>query len=330
MFPDATRVPHAPILMGDQAVGVVDIRVFDGQPFPRNLADVIAPVGRRIGVHLHMFDEFKKIRHAEQLLRKALREKARAFEDQAKAFEDFQHRISNPIPNARSSLEEGMAQNVIGRDFPNSARSNLRRAEQVANNIRRFVGLAQGTLPRLDQQNLRPATLTGWLENAFEDLRNLRPNRKLIFRLDQPSFAILERAVVPADADLLHHCLMNLLDNAHNYSSLHSEVSVRASRFEQNDQEFFALSVSNKVNEFFRITSANKDSIFRTRFPGLPSVSSGTCRPGPGALPGGRVYAIDGGTRGGDPHRQPRHQHLPAHLADFAPFGRSLWKKPKY
>ena len=234
LFPDATRLIHAPILTGDQAIGVIDIRGFDQKPFPPHVDDLCDLVGRQLGLYYHLQETFWKLKSRESEL-------SRQKEDQTKTYEDFVHQLRNPLIKAGI-----LAERIPNRNLPdlNQLRTYLRHANLFAETINYFVSLAKEERIEATFEVMRAEEMISTLVQMSEDQETAIPeNRRLRFTVDRASFEVLHRLTVYYSKHLFLHCLFNLLDNAGKYSKSNTEVTIRA----RGEDDRFVISVTNTV-----------------------------------------------------------------------------------
>jgi len=237
LFPNVTRVLHAPIVAGGDAIGVVDVRGFGDRPFPVYMDLIAGLVARQLGVHHHMFQQFQKLRQTTSQLRKNL-------DEQNQTFDDFHHEISSPIQKAHI-----LAQIVAQALRPpagtlRAIRGNVRRAEQVAQNLKYFIALAKDEFGKPELQILIPDHLVKHLTEMAEDQESVADQTKrLNFRVDADSFEVLRFVTVKANLELLVHSVMNLLDNAAKYSLKQTTVTICGGL--NHNRSHFYISVAN-------------------------------------------------------------------------------------
>ena len=70
LFPDATRLVHLPILAGNAALGVIDIRGFDQREVPPHLTLTCELIGWQLGLYHNLQELFWKLRSREKELSK--------------------------------------------------------------------------------------------------------------------------------------------------------------------------------------------------------------------------------------------------------------------
>jgi signal transduction histidine kinase len=238
VFPGARRFIHAPIVIGTQVIGVVDIFGFDDPPFAPALGTIAGLLAQQLGLHYHTFEQFRQLVATTQSLRDRN-------DEQAQVYEDFEHQLRDPINKAYHFAEQAIA---IGPspEILRQLRGNARRSEHVANNIRHFGALAKGQLGQVPREVLTTQNLLARLQQMAEDQESLVSylGKQMRFSLDADSFDVLNFVTARANLDLLEHSLMNLLDNAAKYGHNHSDVTVAAST--DHRRSVFRLSVFNR------------------------------------------------------------------------------------
>jgi len=233
MFPDTRRTLHTPILVGDDPVGVIDIRGFGDQPFPPLLDLIAGLIASQLGLHHHMFEQFRNIQQTNARLQKA-------YDEQSRILDDFHHQITNPVVKTATYAKKLPTADA---DIINALRGNARKAEQVARHMQYFIALAKDAPIKADEQFMTPAQLLERLSEMANDEQAVNdPARKLQFFVNETSFKALAEVKVRGNMELLEHAAMNLLDNAGKYSDLNTNVTVRASL----SQKHFRISVTNR------------------------------------------------------------------------------------
>ncbi|MEK7993368.1 MAG: GAF domain-containing protein [Planctomycetota bacterium] len=221
LFPHAKRVLHAPILAGEDAIGVFDVRGFGDRPFPAYMDLIAGLVARQLGVHHHMFQQFQKLQQTASKLRKNL-------DEQNQIYDDFHHQISTPIQKVHILAQIAAESRRASEGTLRAMRGHARRAEQVAQNLKYFTALAKDELGKPELQILLCDRLVKRLKEMAEDQESVAdPTKRLTFRLDADSLDALRSVSVRANLELLEHAVMNLLDNAAKYSLRQTTVSIR-------------------------------------------------------------------------------------------------------
>jgi signal transduction histidine kinase len=257
LFPEATRVLHAPILVGGEPVGVLGVRGFGDRPFPEYVDLITGLIARQLGVYHHMFQQFKTLQQTTTTLRKNL-------DEQHQVFDDFHHQISSPIQKAHRFAQQAVLAGRPAMETLRAIRGNARRAEQVAQNIKYFIALVKGEFTKLELQVLVPERVVKRLNELAEDQESAAdPTKKLLFRVDGASFEVLAFHNVQANAELLEHAVMNLLDNAAKYSFRQTVVLVRGGL--DHTESRFQLSV---INKGYPITPQDKKKLVQRGYRG--------------------------------------------------------------
>jgi signal transduction histidine kinase len=241
LFPDSTRLLHAPIVAGEDAIGVIDIRGFGPGAFHPLTEVVTSVLARHLGVYHHMFQNFK-------LLQEQVEKTRDDYDKQLQIYDDFHHQVSSPIHKAHVFAQQAVAQQSRPTpDVLRSIRSNARRAEQVAANIGHFVALTKGqpVAPKLTA--LVAKRLVPHLNELADDQQRISADEKsgLSFVVEESSFDALDRVTVMASLEFLDHALINLLDNASKYSYSGTTVTIRASVSGQPERRFW-IAIINK------------------------------------------------------------------------------------
>jgi signal transduction histidine kinase len=231
LFPDASRLLFAPIIVSGTPIGVVDIRGFGDRPFPMFLDLITSLIARQFGLYQHMFQQFRRLQQTTTKLQKS-------YDEQNQIYDDFHHQISSPIQRAHFFAEQAVRAQRPSVALLRAIRGNARVAEQVAQNIRYFIALAKDEFVKPEVQVLVADRLWARLVEMAEDEEAVAmQSKQLSFEVDGKSFEVLKTLTVWANFELLEHAVMNLLDNAVKYSFRQTNVVIRAG-YEEVERRF--------------------------------------------------------------------------------------------
>jgi signal transduction histidine kinase len=241
LLPKATGSLHAPILVGEDSIGVLDIHRFGDQPFPASLETIAGLFARHLGIYHQMFKQFRDLKETNTRLQKRL-------EEQVQIYDDFHHQVSSPIYKAHYLAQEAVAQSRPSIELARTIRSHTRKAEQFAQNLRYFIELAQGKMSKPPLTVLNHQKLVKIMERLAEDQEAVSDRtRKIAVKVDIDSFDALDSITVEGNLELVEHAVMNLLDNASKYSFHGTTVDIRASQSSvDHKQRFFRIAVLNR------------------------------------------------------------------------------------
>jgi signal transduction histidine kinase len=247
LFPDATKLIHAPIVFGNKTLGVLDVRGFGPQAIPANLPLMCELVARQLGLYHNLIEQFRKQREQELELE-------RQNQEQNQVYEDFLHQLRNPLVKATYLAEQAANGGFRPRVDPKQLEAFVRQALQFSESLNHYIALARGEKLVPDIETLNHADLIEKLKQlAAEEACIVPANRGLTFRVEESTFEPFRDKYIDVARDLLDNCLFNLLDNAAKYSFGNSEIIIRG-RFSDGNRTM-AISVTNRGH---KILSADR------------------------------------------------------------------------
>ena len=247
LMPEATRYLHAPIIVDENAIGVVDFFGLGVRPFAPSLDAIARLFAQQLGLHHKMHEQFHQLTVAHQKL-------GEQYEQHLRIYEDFQHQLGSAVVATHKAAQSALKAHPHD-PLVRATRSHARRAENVANNIKYFSALVRDELKveRGDLIVLTADELVARLTPMADDQELLATKRRIRFEVDVPSFERLHFITARAHPELLQQVMMNLLDNASKYSDPGSTVMVRGDV--DHRRTVFRLSV---LNRGFRVSSAER------------------------------------------------------------------------
>lgn len=240
LFPDAKVLIHAPIRVGKEAVGVLDIRGFTEEATPPNVSLMCDLIGRQLGLFQSFQDQFWQLKEQKQRVSKL-------YDEQTQIYEDFLHQLRNPLVKASMLSKSSMVNETHGL---RQLRSQVQKAVLFADTINHFVALAKDEPIDAPLSIVEHDHFVDLLRESAADQQLLAQEmeKSLRFVVDERSFEPLWSISAQFTEHLFLHCLFNLLDNATKYSRRGTQVDICGRHDEKNAR--FLISVS---NEGFRI-----------------------------------------------------------------------------
>ena len=230
IFPDAKRMITAPIMVGDTAIGVLDIHGFGEKPLPPIAETAATLVGRQCGLYHQLTDSILDLNATQAKLQESVAAQEELIQTQSKAFEDVAHQLRSPLiqASARASASPfgklGMPRRlqIVG--------TLVRKALRITTTMRVLGNLYRNErIPLRRQVLLRTRELVAMLKECASDNEFvIAPERNIRITVDIPSFADLkiDEYYIVIDADLIEQAVNCLLDNAVKYSFSNTEISV--------------------------------------------------------------------------------------------------------
>lgn len=239
LFPDATRVIHAPILIGKEAIGVLDIRGFGSDPMPKHIELTCELLCRQLGLYQHLQEQFWKLRESERLLSKQ-------YDEQNQIYEDFLHQLRNPLVKASMLAQRATDPSRRATVDLSQLKNHVRQAFLFADTMNQFVALAKGDRIDAPIEVMKHDAIVQKLKESAADqaLVASEMDKPLRFTVDEKSFEPVWTKSVLYSEQLFSHCILNLLDNATKYSRSGTDVQIYG-RFDESRNRF-AISVSNE------------------------------------------------------------------------------------
>jgi signal transduction histidine kinase len=229
----------APISSAQQKYGTIEVRFRDTLDISEQTVTVMELLGHQLGLYFFLGEQIQKLRDSETRLETAIRV-------QQETFENLQHQLKTPVTLAHKKAKRISRDITAGSPLASeliTIKGLLRRAEQVASNVKLFGQLARD-LPV--QTRLTAATqkvLLPRLNEAVKDF-NALASRKVRFVVDERSFEVLNFTVVYLDLELLDQMIDNLLDNASKYGTEPSTATISVGLTRKG--KYFFVSVTNK------------------------------------------------------------------------------------
>jgi GAF domain-containing protein len=223
VFPGVSRMIIAPIKVGDEVYGVLDIRGLGNRPFPRNAEALAELLGRQLGLYNYIAQTINKLRQAEAKLEAQVKERIQTLEDLA-------HQLKSPINQAQARIQFILREALSGDRLQANLlamRGLTRKAKRVAMSTMLFAALARSKpiKPKLAVLDYDSAVRL-LIEAASDNELMVDPERRISMRVNRESFDVLNPHVVKVDYDLLEQALNNMLDNAGKYSYANTVVEI--------------------------------------------------------------------------------------------------------
>lgn len=213
---------HAPIKVGNEMMGVVDVRSRSPSKFRRHAEAFVSLLGGQIGLYLKLEESIRQIRQNEADSKEEKRETTQRFQDLA-------HQLRGPINQLkkRSQIAIESRQPEIDKEPWYIIRGLSRKAWQAAMSMNIFAAISQSRMPvmkvnRIDKDWLFRTTL----ESCMDQQAVTDPARKLRFLVEKEDIAHLDFRPVHGDEDLLTQMIGNLIDNAFKYAYSNTMIRV--------------------------------------------------------------------------------------------------------
>jgi GAF domain-containing protein len=237
VFPEVKRMIIAPIMVGEDTYGVLDIRGVGVHKFPRNAVAIAELLGRQLGLYHYIAETLDQLGKAKADLADEVKEKIQTFEDLA-------HQLKSPIIQAQARIESAVRDDVSGDRSLLAVRGLTRKAKRVAMGTMIFTSLARNRriIPKLAKLD-RETAVRLLIEAASDNELMIDPGRRISMHVDREGLIALESNVVKVDHDLLEQALNNILDNAAKYSYNNTKIEIFAGVTSRTNR--FHLSVAN-------------------------------------------------------------------------------------
>ncbi len=197
--------------------GVIELVRNRDREFPRHGEQVAELLGRQLGMYHRLVTTIIEIRRQQKT--------------RIQAWKDLSHQLKSPILQAKKradlilrEMSEWRAINPKA-ETPDlnsqlfAIRGLCRKAKRVTMSLGMLESLASQKPIELKPKRLRLESLKKMLIEASMDSQVLvDPKRGIKFGVDEPTFYVLQGALVEADMNLLEQAVSNLLDNAGKYS----------------------------------------------------------------------------------------------------------------
>jgi len=238
-FENTEALIVAPVSSAEQKYGTIEVRFEQTADISELAVSAMRLLGRQLGLYIFLGDQIDKLRESENRLEATVRE-------QQETFENLQHQLKTPVTLAHMKAKRIAA--AMGRGHRQEGemmllKGLLRRAEQVASNVKLFGELARGEPIKINPVAATRKVLLERLQLAAQEL-NVLMRRQVRFAVEEETFEVLNAAVVYLDLQLLDQMVDNLLDNAGKYSTEPSTATI-ACGLTREDRYFF-VSVANK------------------------------------------------------------------------------------
>lgn len=276
IFPNTKRMIIAPIRIGSEVYGILDIRGTEDDDFPAHAEAVAKLLGERLGLYCLLVATIRVLRNRDKDLEETVRQLDGTHEQQRHVLEDLNHQLYGPITEAH-----GVVQDLLRREFEELVRNGqsedlLDRLGEGLLALRGLCGktkrvtMSTGLFADLEIQEPEGVKLSRLrsklkLKRMVRELRADRKNpddiykklmeaakdghslieqdRKIEVRIRKDSFNVLLWHEIYVDYDLLEQAIVNLLDNAFKYSDARSEIRIEGGLTKT--QRFY-ISISNR------------------------------------------------------------------------------------
>lgn len=237
---NAKSMVIAPIKIGDDVIGVIDVRSNTANSLSPAVVSIMEVIGLQLGLYNDLFDKVVKLNQSVDDLKTEQ-------EQQTQTYEDFAHQLKTPMQQMNSRVQRLIDKFKDYRDVPKELsylRGSAAKAQRVSLGIRLFADLTKGKklnpqLKTLTEDWLRKSLIECAIdqENAVDSSDNKR------FNVIKDGFSALNRAIVRADENLLLQAINNLLDNAAKYSFSDTVVEIACGL--TSSRKNFYISVTN-------------------------------------------------------------------------------------
>jgi signal transduction histidine kinase len=213
LFPKTRKTILCPIKDRSDVLGVLDVRSYSADPFPKHAAAVAALLGRQLGLYHRLAATIVQLRRGQR--------------QQVLTWADVSHQLKGPINQAKARADRALEES--GNEFTHlrAVRGLCRKAKRVVTSLGLYADLASDKPIRLNRVCLDFSLLIKMLIEASQDAEFLiDPRRNVRFQVNRSSFAFPLLSRVEVDHDLLEQAVSNLLDNAGKYSFKNTRVEV--------------------------------------------------------------------------------------------------------
>ena len=198
----------APIIVGDEVLGVLDIRSVKNKPFPEHAKTIFELVGRQIGIYYQLATTIKRLQTVQN--------------DQIQTFQDFLHQLRSPLIHAMARTRiasQKMTYNDLQRYNLYAIRGLCSKAIRVSTNIGLFSDLAEKKPVKIQKTKVYLDPLLKLLiQIASDNQVMIDPNRNIHFNVEKTAFEAIRKTQIEFDYNLIEQALNNILDNAGKYS----------------------------------------------------------------------------------------------------------------
>jgi signal transduction histidine kinase len=232
LFSHIKREVCAPILLGEEVEGVLDIQFEDSAKIPRHVESFAKLMGKQLGLYLSLSRSMSQLRDADSESRRLVGDLQNVQEQQKRTFEDLYHQLKGPLRIAKRRadvmLRDANGKLLVERSELQAVRGLLRKAQRVANSLHLLAELERTPRVVAKPERLEEHTLVQMLIEAADDASQEVKDKGVYFHVDADSFARLRTQKVMADGDLVEQAVNNLYDNAAKYSFENSHVYIKA------------------------------------------------------------------------------------------------------
>ena len=247
-FPGVKKMIVAPIFHGKEAVGVLDVRSCEAEPFPPYALSLAEAVGRLLGVYAERSKAQRDASRFRGAAAKAQMDKADIEQKNKAALEDIHHQMKGPLAEAvrrvsdllqnlpRAPLSFTLSSDLI------AIRSTLHRSSLMS----KVIGLL-ATLDSGQQLPLHKTSLAGKvmerlaLEISDNNRVRISETRNIRIFCDSDSFYRYTPIDLHADTGLIAQALNNLVDNAVKYSYPNTTIRVFGGRTGKTNNFYVAV-----------------------------------------------------------------------------------------
>lgn len=248
-FEKTKRMILAPLLIGDNFLGVLDIRSTKDRRFQSAAIHAVELMAGQLAVYHELF------KHAKQATSLQIQ--------QSKTFQDFAHQLRTPIYQARirAMLAAKVANNydyILDASLLkhlNATSGLCNKANRVATNLRLFSDLSRNLPLNLEKSVIKSSSaIRLFIEAATDNEVIINPKRGIKINVEKESFYVLDQMLFSFDLKMLEQSISILLDNAVKYSHDNSTIYIFGIQAESNT---FQIVVKNKG-----IAITEKEAIF--------------------------------------------------------------------
>ncbi len=214
-----TRAIIAPIQVGEQIVGVLDIRGLDEQAFPDYAGSMAELIGEQLGLYHNLAYHISSLNRAEN--------------ERNQTFENLAHQLKGPITQLQARIHSVLWDDVTAdqaKSYLQAARGLCGKAKRVTLSTELFAELAREGAIKVKPSNierLRHDWIVKMLVEAASDNESiLDPGRRIFFDVNRQSFKVLASLRVKVELALIEQAISCLLDNAGKYSYLNTKVEI--------------------------------------------------------------------------------------------------------
>ena len=230
-----TRAVLAPIQIGDNFFGVLNIRSLSEDKFPKYTESMAGLLGQQIGLYRFLADTIGKLHRNE--------------EERIRMVQDLAHQLKGPIIQAQTKVQE-MLRETDKRHKRWGQLMVIRgvcgRAKRVMINLKVLAELENTgsiTIKRLKMQPLEFGNVLEMIKDMSSDAASIiDQEHQIVFFVAPQGFRELYSNPVSVEPDLLEQALSCVLDNAGKYSYPKSRVEISAGA----EQGRFYITILNK------------------------------------------------------------------------------------